>query len=347
MNLLIEKLREMFGKRSITASHQSAYDLYNEDEMEAARSMLDRDEQDKKEKLMSADDGSKFQFNAKILADSLPTIEGVGRCSHGRLTTMELTYPRCIHAEFMTHRMFSRNSASSRAIPVEKMLQRITQWPFIPINWGKNQKGMQAGEELHEDQITQAIDVWLKARDAAVARAWELHELGLHKQLVNRITEPWMWITVIATGITGAWENFFKLRCHPDAEPHIQRIAYMARDLYDSNTPKELQPGEWHLPLVGFEGDENIPRGSTPQISTARCARVSYLTHDGHRDLSADFELFERLRTSGHWSPFEHPARVRGTKPEECREGIGGNFGLCWIQYRKLFQGEYCEKAPR
>lgn len=274
-----------------------------------------------------------------------------------RLTTMELSYPRCVHAEFMTHRMFSRNSASSRAIPVEKMLQRIKDDPFVPIHWGVNQKGMQANEEIDSYSQYEATAKWLLARDNAVKIAEELNALGLHKQIVNRIVEPWMWITVIVTGVDHAWENFFALRCHPAAEPHIQKLAYQAREVYDSSKPMSLQWGVKHLPfvygndmveLLGWcRWEKDIPHdecaAALAKISVGRCARVSYLTHDGKRDPQADIDLHDRLVTAKppHASPFEHVATAY--------EGsdVGGNFGQGWFQYRKQIEGEYTRKSGR
>ena len=275
-------------------------------------------------------------FEAKILADSTEVLRR-------RVTTMELTYPRCIHSEFMTHRMFARNAASSRAIPVHKMLNNIEQDPFVPIVWGSNQAGMQAGDEIRDTR--EARDLWLDGMRSAVRLARELNAMGLHKQIVNRVTEPWMWITVIVTGPSAAWENFFKLRCHYAAEPHIQKIAYMARDLYDNNQPKNLMPGEWHLPLFGFEGDDLLPEAQRPKVATARCARVSYLTHDGKRDTEADIALHDQLASSGHWSPFEHVAMV--SNDPTAQAATCGTLGAGWVQYRKLFVGECCQKAPR
>jgi len=288
-------------------------------------------------------------FSAKVLCDSLnPAVDTtLARLDASRLTTMELTYPRCIHSEFMTHRAFSRNAASSRAIPVAKMLKDIREEPFIPINWGKNQKGMQAWEELSQNQQHQCRLDWLEARDYAVMYAERLNDRGLHKQIVNRIVEPWMWITVIATGVDRAWENFFSLRCHKDAEPHMQEIAYMTREAYDGSVPTiRSMTGMDHLPLISMRDidecrDSNTPRDSLRQISTGRCARVSYLTHDGRRDIAEDIALHDRLAASGHWSPFEHIATATTTT------NLGGNFGTRWIQYRKTFAKECCEKAPR
>ena len=267
-------------------------------------------------------------FNAKVLADST-------NCCDNRLTTMELTYPRFIHSEFMTHRMFSRNAASSRAIPVEKMIEQVDSNPVIPIHWGKAQKGMQAYEVLGADEQFECRYEWLATRVAAIHSVRYLLGLGLHKQIANRLLEPWMWITVIATGNEGAWNNFFALRCHHEAEPHIQKIAEMAREVRSQSTPQKLSDGQWHLPLIGFEGDELLSVEDQVKVSVGRCARVSYLTHSGTRDVQADIDLHDRLLASKHFSPFEHVARSGK------HTGDGGNLGYAWTQYRKTLKGEY------
>lgn len=275
-------------------------------------------------------------FSAKILADSLhPTGED-------RLTTMELTYPRFVHSEFMTHRLFSRNSASSRAIPVEKMLENIMANPVIPINWGKNQKGMQAGDEVSDEAKAWCEMEWLIARDNAVQSAKYLLKNGIHKQIVNRLVEPWMWITVICTGSIRAYANFFKLRCHKDAEPHIQKIAYLARDAYVGSDPSQLAYGFHHLPLVGFAGDDLLLSNDKIKVCIGRCARVSYLTHHGVRDVAADIELHDKLKESGHWSPFEHSACPVGTVYWSRNDPRLSNFGPYWDQYRKQFAPNEC-----
>ncbi len=170
-------------------------------------------------------------FECKILADSLaPCMK--------RLTTFEVTYPRIIHSEVLTHRMLSRNSASSRAIPVEKLIQRVVDDPFIPVYIGANQKGMQAGEELSEEARASAVTLWLSARNKAVDHARMLTNIGVHKQVVNRIIEPWMWITVIVSATE--WDNFYGLRCHKDAEPHFQLIARMMRDAQAASEPRAV-----------------------------------------------------------------------------------------------------------
>lgn len=284
---------------------------------------------------------SEKTISAKILADSVNP-------DGNRLTTMELTYPRCIHSEFMTHRMFSRNSASSRAIPIEKMIKRVQKNPFFPIVWGKNQKGMQAAEEITQEEKLKAGFFWLNARDYAVGHLQNLLELDIHKQIGNRIVEPWMWITVICSG--SQWENFFALRCHHMAEPHIQNLAYKMRDIYDSSNPQKLEWGEWHLPLVQNDECETdrLPNHSIDwtkwsKISAGRCARVSYLTHDGKRDPKADIELCERLTTSVplHASPLEHPAQaVEKDDPNTPWWVPASNFGKGWKQLRKFYKNE-------
>lgn len=282
---------------------------------------------------------SEATITARVLCDSLHP-DGVTR-----LTTVELTYPRFIHAEFMTHRLFSRNSASSRAIPMAKMLDRIERNPVFPLHWGKNEKGMQANSELTPDQKLQAAGTWLAARDKAVAAARVLESFGIHKQIGNRVTEPWMWITVIASATQ--YENFFALRCHEAAEPHIQNLAYKLRTAFDASTPRQLDFGDWHLPLIGLEGDENIHSEFSPldvaKISAGRCARVSYLTHEGVRDPSEDIKLYERLtkQIPRHASPLEHPAKVvdlRSTFGESIRGW--GNYDPGFIQLRKMVQDE-------
>jgi thymidylate synthase ThyX len=269
-------------------------------------------------------------FSAKVLADSTNTCDN-------RLTTMELVYPRCVHSEILTHRMFSRNSASSRAIPVEKMIQQVETNPFIPLHWGKAQKGMQAYEELAEFGKAECYEEWMFARRHCIQSVRRMVEHGLHKQIANRLLEPWMWITVIVTGNEGAWNNFFALRCHHEAEPHIQKIAGMAREVRSQSVPQKLFAGQWHLPLIGFEDDELLSDADKVKVSVGRCARVSYLTHDGIRDVQADIDLHDRLLTSKHFSPFEHVAMDY----EFAFVEFQGNLGGGWRQYRKVLHGEY------
>lgn len=255
-----------------------------------------------------------------------------------RLTTWELIFPRFIHSEFMTHREFSRNAASSRAIPIEKTIERVLQDPAMPVHWGKNQKGMQALEELTGRDKLEAQATWLYARDAAVRSARLMIDAGAHKQIVNRLLEPWTWMTVIASATNHA--NFFKLRAHKDAQPEFQKLAYLMKDAYEASRPQSLVAFDWHLPLI--QPDDLGQKATWDQlqkISVGRCARVSYLTHDGRRDHAEDIALHDRLLTAGHWSPFEHVAQAM--EHQSYNNPICGNFRAGFRQYRKTFQAEY------
>lgn len=277
---------------------------------------------------------SEETIKAKVICDSI-TPNGC------RLTTMEWTYPRMIHSEIMTHRKLSRNSASSRAIPLNKMIQRVNENPVFPLHWGKNQKGMQAAEELAPEQKLKAAQEWMWARDHAIESALDLDEMGIHKQIGNRLLEPWMWITVIVSATN--FENLFGLRCHPDAEPHFQNLAYKVRTAYDASEAKEVKWGNWHLPYFwnngGTEDDANLRYPDAPKISAGRCARVSYLTQDGRRDPAEDIRLYEQLAGSFplHASPLEHPAQALHP---EMGEHDWGNFDPGWLQFRKMHKNE-------
>jgi len=241
----------------------------------------------------------------------------------------------------MTHRKLSRNSASSRAIPLKTMIEKISNDPVFPLHWGKNQSGMQANEELSTEQKLEASANWLKARDNAIDRARALEHVGIHKQIGNRILEPWMWITVIVSATN--FENLFTLRCHKDAEPHFQNLSYKIMKAYDNSDPQYIEWGKWHLPLIGFDGDEDIAEEDLPKVSAGRCARVSYLTHEGKRDPSKDIELYERLATAKplHSSPLEHPAQA---KPWYLNQVDWGNFDPGWLQFRKTHKDEFITK---
>ena len=266
-----------------------------------------------------------MSFSAKIIADSIN--------EHGnRITSWVLTYPRIIHAEFMTHRSFSRNASSSRAIPFEKMLKSVATNPYIPMKWMKDHKGMQGTEYLDELlEVNRLRSEWLKARDLAMQQAKILNDHGLSKQICNRLLEPFSWYTVIMTATD--MENFFALRAHDQAEIHIQKLAYLMLDEYNKNVPVLLKAGEWHIPF----GDQinaielNLAIGNVPhdhitdyemgvafnaaklKVATARCARVSYtVVGDGDKtsNYENDIKLHDRLATSGHFSPFEHCAKA-------------------------------------
>jgi thymidylate synthase ThyX len=275
-------------------------------------------------------------FSARILLDSISPA-GV------RLTTMEVRYPRFIHSELMTHRVLSRNSASSRAIPIRKMIDAVRAEPAFPMWWGRNQSGMQAREHLDAASQALAEAEWRRALEDALAHAERLAEkdINLHKQLVNRILEPFAWITVIVTATQ--WANFFTQRTHEDAQPELKCIADLMLETYRASEPRLRAQGEWHTPLILPEEESLLPLEERLHISVARCARVSYLSHDGTRDHAKDLELYARLAeggANGHWSPFEHVAT-----PLNDPGCWSGNF-RGWEQFRKRFAQEDVTTFP-
>jgi thymidylate synthase ThyX len=324
-------------------------------------------------------------IEAKVIADSIGP-------KTRRLTTFQLRYPRFIHAEFMTHRQFSRNASSSRAIPVEKQIEMLLKETAMPIHWGKNQRGMQAdtendamvhvpaltveygderGEDAHKYRKTtwpvSAESAWLEARDRAVEIARGFVEAGYHKQVVNRILEPFAHISVVVTSTQ--YDNFFSLRRHPDAQPEIKALADAMYVAMEGSTPQQLQAGQWHLPYIREEDryvlrtmdvSPLVERGLMPddgaseedilvRASVARCARVSYLTHDGKTpSMEADLDLYDRLvgMVPLHASPAEHQATP--DVPIWNSAGLAdwqslhlhGNLQGGWIQYRKTLPNE-------
>lgn len=270
-------------------------------------------------------------YGAYILADS--------RTTHPhsvRLTTFVVNFPRIVLAEFNTHRVFSRNSASSRAIPVKKRIKAIQEDPYIPLKFGKNKRGMQSTEDLDEADSSDAEAVWRTACKSAIAQAEALANIGVHKQFANRLLEPFAWHTVIVTATE--WDNFWALRDNKMAQPEIALAAKNMREAYQQSEPEFMDQGDWHLPLTTpFERD-TLKIETLRQVSVARCARVSYETHGGERDLAADIKLYQRLVTSGHMSPLEHVATVvpENTLPPE----MIGNFRQPWLQFRKTIKGE-------
>lgn len=247
-------------------------------------------------------------YAAKIILDSITAM------GH-RLTTFEVTLPRIVLAEFNTHCMFARNSASSRAIPVEKMIRMVEEDPYIPESWGKNQKGMVAEEDLSPIEQQTCENVWLKGRDEAVTTAKRLLEIGVHKQLTNRLLEPFLWHTIVVTATE--YSNFFNLRDDKNAHPAIQKPARMMRELYNNSTPGLVQSGSWHDPYVDDETAAAVLKTTMStsdtwsvlkEISSARCAAVSYMRQEV-RDIPAELKRYASLLSSGHMSPFEHPAR--------------------------------------
>ena len=251
----------------------------------------------------------------------------------------------------MTHRVFSRNASSSRAIPVKRLIDDILRDPAIPISWGKNQRGMQAGEEWNVPVIVfddkgQPIelsreDAWLLGRDRAVELAIAFDAAGYHKQVVNRLLEPFAHINVLITATD--WDNFFELRDHKDAQPEIQALAKAIKAAFEDSEPDLLEPGQWHLPFVTDYERDWLDLGTQIKVSVARCARTSYKTHEGMSPMvSKDLQLYRDLVGARplHASPAEHQAT-----PDEHNHLVGGWSGPSlhgnfrgWVQNRKLIE---------
>jgi len=225
---------------------------------------------------------------AEVLLDSVNP-------SGDRLTTFKLHYPRFILAEFNTHRALSRNTASSRAVPVKKMLDRLMDDNFCPEVWYENGKGMAVSEEADLTIALEADRIWEGALQSAVDSAILLKDLGIHKSYVNRLLEPFMYVDQIVSATE--WENFFTLRRAPNAQPEFQALANLMYDAMQASTPQQLEWGDWH-----------IPWGPDKTDSVARIARVSYLNHEKEDEIAANNRLYLKLRNDKHWSPFEHVA---------------------------------------
>ena len=233
-------------------------------------------------------------ISAKVVADSI-------NADGNRLTTFELDYPRFCHSEFMTHRMISKNAASSRAIPVKTMIENIHANPAMPVFWGKNQAGMQATQELSPEDIYKAKELWLVAKDNCLRMTERLVEVGLHKQIANRVAEFAQRIKVVASGTE--WANLLWLRDHDAAQPEFHELASCIRKALEQSTPKLLKAGEWHLPYVT---DTNLDLETAKKVSASCCAQVSYRKLDDSIDKAVD--IYNKLvgMDRAHSSPFEH-----------------------------------------
>ena len=262
------------------------------------------------------------------------------------------------NCEVMTHRMFSRNSSSSRAIPVSKVIDQVRNNPAMPIHWGKNQAGMQAKEELQGITKIAVKDSWIEAAKEIARRAEIMSQAGLHKQVVNRMLEPFQTMKVIITATE--WNNFWWLRDHPDAQPEIQKLARVMKGEYDYSKPQRLEFGMWHLPYIFSRLDstgtqqyyfsdkteqEEYSLEEAIKISCSSCAQVSYRKLDTSLEKAQD--IYKRLVQSEpvHASAFEHVAVCEDPSAETASKGWthvdtegniwSGNF-RGWVQYRQL-----------
>lgn len=281
-------------------------------------------------------------ITAKVIADSI--------YNGSRITTFSLSYNRFVHSELMTHGRFSRNAGSSRAIPVQKMIDRATKDTSYPVYWGKNQKGMQAGEELSPKDIDRARNLWKAAAEMNAKYAQELLDIGVHKQITNRLIENFQNIETVVTATH--WANWYALRNHKDAQPEIKELAAKMLKAHRASTPRILKAGDWHLPfLTDAERDSEVPfvdeTGAKAELmlakcktSAARCARVSYLNHEKVAPtFDEDMDLFSRLMDGDikHASPTQHQAMAC---PDPESNVLHGNYDRNWVQFRKTIPGE-------
>jgi hypothetical protein len=283
-----------------------------------------------------------YPISAQVIADSYYI--GLGEGGVHRATTLELEFPRYILAELNTHRAFSKNASSSRAIPTLKQIKAVQESPVLPVRWGKNQPGMQASKEnLSPEDEFRAKEIWLSMVDFVAEKCAELVKLGLHKQWASR---PLEWASTIKVVLTGVdFDNFFLLRDHGDAQDEMILLAQAIKRALNKSTPVRLDYGQWHLPYVSLEDLLSLGLKDAMMVSAARCARVSYKTHHGIiSSLEDDKDLFGKL-THGmvpgvideenpfHASPTEH----------QLAPLIGGNTSMSgnaqgWMQFRKFIE---------
>lgn len=265
-----------------------------------------------------------MSYDVKILADSVGPHDV-------RLTTLQITFPRFLLAELNTHRMLSRNSASSRAIPPEKIIEAVESNPFVP-SFNKRVKGMGVGEDLNQRDAIEAREAWLDARTDAVYAARKLLAIDVDKSRINRLLEPFMWHTAICSATD--WDNFYALRTHEAAQPEFRVIAKMMEDAMRNNEPTKVEHGGIHLPMV--DPDEEMPGGGRYRalVGAGRIARVSFDTHEGYEDPVKSHDRATKLLSSGHWSPFEHVAYCLQD------DDYHGNY-RGFLQLRKLYPGEH------
>ena len=258
-----------------------------------------------------------------------------------RICTFILEYPRFIHSELCTHRQFSRNAASSRAIPTSAIIQNIRDNPAEAVWWGKNMSGMQAKEALTGWRLTLAKAVWASARELAILGARLFNRIGLHKQLANRILEPFQNIRVVVTATE--WGNFFNLRDHSDAQPEFAALARMMKEAMNASTPTVLQSGEWHIPYVASYRAEDgavvyfatleqpLTLEEALMVSASMAAQESYRKSDPSIEKAK--KIFAQLigGAVSHSSPFEHSAMAMEVIKDTHLPGLDQQFLILYM----------------
>jgi hypothetical protein len=253
------------------------------------------------------------------------------------INTVLLRYPRFIHAELMTHRAFSRNAASSRAIPVQKMIDEAINDPAEPLYWFKNQRGMQGFTPMNKHEEEDARQIWHLSRLRAITFAKNMADVGAHKQIVNRLLEPYIHITTLVTATE--WSNFFELRDHRDAEPHFRQLAEVIKEELHISPMQSLDPGQWHLPFI------ECPMAIQPdpldvKMSVACCASTSYKTVDGFDMTREKAEtIYDKLMSKPlHASPLEHVAQADQMYNGGYLKPTGARNFRGWVQLRSMVE---------
>lgn len=267
-------------------------------------------------------------ISAKIILDSI--------CAT-RITTFELVLPKFMVAQLNTHRAFSRNSASSRAIPHAKMRSLVQDDGFVPSSWPSHQAGMLGGEPLDGANAIAAKITWQQAKDAALDAHQRLVDLGVAKEIANRLLEPFILTTVVLTATD--FDGFFAQRLPGHgAQGEMAALAQAMKASLDESKPSMLSYGQWHLPYA----DVDLPLASALRQSAARCARVSYKRQGQQSTLQDDITRHDSLIELGHWSPLEHQAMALRSK---IRNKHTRNFHG-WAQYRALVDSDDSHLPP-
>lgn len=276
-------------------------------------------------------------ISSKIIADS------VGHLGK-RIITFQNRYPRFVHAEFLTHRQ-ARNASSSRAIPAKKFIEWALKDPAFFERVYYNEKGMQGRQLLSEEDLQQFYKEWLELRDITIGfvERWvDPKGLNIHKQHANRVLEPWHHIEVVYTASQADIDNLYQLRDHTFAQPEMEVLAKAMKEAQLHSVPRVLKPGQWHLPYIHDEERATNTSFSLALWSAARCARVSYMNHEGKLTTPEEDEsLFERLIMTDpdpmHMSPTEHQACMANDPRTESR-ALSGCLDSSWIQFRKVIE---------
>lgn len=261
---------------------------------------------------------------ALVLADSIH--------KDHRITTLELNFPMFVQPQLLRHRAFSFSVQSTRAVPLVEQIRRVREHPAMPQRWGRSERGMVAHGDVDEAGVEKARLEWLCAMEQATLQASRLGVLSIHQEVAARLLMPFQWCRAIVTATE--WDNFFALRIDSHAQTEIQNLAVTIRDAMAASKPRHKRHGDWHLPYIN-DDERDCMGDDAVLISAGRCARVSYLQHDGKRNADRDLALGKRLAALGHMSPLEHQATPGDGDTLASPSNVRG-----WTQARKTYANE-------